>query len=90
MPFFGGCRNATAISNALIARLFTVESCPDGGGRGHFTVERWSHLGESGSQAAPDEGPQGLNDPLFEEKVTEIVGLYLDPPVRAVVLCVDE
>ena len=30
------------------------------------------------------------NDPMFEEKVTEIVGLYLDPTERAVVLCVDE
>jgi hypothetical protein len=30
------------------------------------------------------------NAPLFEEKVTDIVGLYLDPPERAVVLCVDE
>jgi transposase len=30
------------------------------------------------------------NDPMFEAKVTEIVGLYLDPPDRAVVLCVDE
>ena len=30
------------------------------------------------------------NDPAFEEKVTEIVGLYLDPPERAVVLCMDE
>ncbi|MCA3451695.1 MAG: transposase [Rhodobacter sp.] len=30
------------------------------------------------------------NDPLFEEKVTDIVGLYLDAPDRAVVLCVDE
>jgi transposase len=30
------------------------------------------------------------SDPLFEEKVTDIVGLYLDPPERAVVLCVDE
>ena len=30
------------------------------------------------------------NDPMFEAKVTEIVGLYLDPPERAVVLCVDE
>lgn len=29
-------------------------------------------------------------DPMFEEKVTEIVGRYLDPPDRAVVLCVDE
>jgi len=30
------------------------------------------------------------NDPLCEAKVTAIVGLYLDPPDRAVVLCVDE
>ena len=29
-------------------------------------------------------------DPLFVEKVRDIVGLYLDPPVRAMVLCVDE
>jgi transposase len=29
-------------------------------------------------------------DPLFVEKVRDIVGLYLAPPERAVVLCVDE
>jgi transposase len=29
-------------------------------------------------------------DPLFVEKVRDIVGLYLDPPERAMVLCVDE
>src|SRR5262245_60073350 len=29
-------------------------------------------------------------DPLFVDKVRDIVGLYLDPPDRAVVLCVDE
>jgi transposase len=29
-------------------------------------------------------------DPLFIEKVRDIVGLYLDPPVKAMVLCVDE
>ena len=29
-------------------------------------------------------------DPLLIEKVRDIVGLYLDPPDRAVVLCVDE
>ena len=29
-------------------------------------------------------------DPLFVEKVRDIVGLYLDPPIRAMVLCVDE
>jgi transposase len=29
-------------------------------------------------------------DPLFVEKVRDIVGLYMNPPDRAVVLCVDE
>ena len=29
-------------------------------------------------------------DPLFIDKVRDIVGLYLDPPDRALVLCVDE
>jgi hypothetical protein len=29
-------------------------------------------------------------DPLFIEKVRDIVGLYLQPPDRALVLCVDE
>lgn len=30
------------------------------------------------------------NDPLFVSKVRDIVGLYLDPPDKALVLCVDE
>ena len=30
------------------------------------------------------------SDPLFVEKVRDIVGLYLSPPERAAVLCVDE
>ena len=29
-------------------------------------------------------------DPHFEEKVRDVVGLYLDPPDRALVFCVDE
>jgi transposase len=29
-------------------------------------------------------------DPFFVEKVRDVVGLYLDPPERALVLCVDE
>ena len=29
-------------------------------------------------------------DPLFIDKVRDIVGLYLDPPLKAMVLCVDE
>ncbi|MGC4851804.1 IS630 family transposase [Micromonospora sp. DT4] len=30
------------------------------------------------------------NDPQFIDKVRDVVGLYLDPPERALVLCVDE
>jgi len=30
------------------------------------------------------------NDPQFTEKVQDIVGLYLDPPDKALVLCIDE
>lgn len=30
------------------------------------------------------------NDPHFAEKVIDVVGLYLDPPEHALVLCVDE
>src|SRR5512135_22422 len=29
-------------------------------------------------------------DPQFVDKVREVVGLYLDPPEKAIVLCVDE
>lgn len=30
------------------------------------------------------------NDPQFIEKLTDVVGLYLNPPDKAIVLCVDE
>ena len=30
------------------------------------------------------------SDPFFVQKVRDIVGLYLDPPLKAMVLCVDE
>ncbi len=30
------------------------------------------------------------NDPAFEEKLLDVVGLYLNPPENAVVLCMDD
>lgn len=30
------------------------------------------------------------NDPRFEDKLIDVVGLYLDPPDQAIVLCMDE
>ena len=29
-------------------------------------------------------------DPAFEDKLTDVVGVYLNPPEQAVVLCLDE
>lgn len=37
-----------------------------------------------------EDGFKLSNDPLFVEKLTDVVGLYLDPPESAVVLSVDE
>ena len=36
------------------------------------------------------EGFKLSNDPHFDEKVRDVVGLYLDPPDHALVLCVDK
>ena len=33
---------------------------------------------------------QFSNDPEFEEKLADVVGLYLDPPENSVVFCIDE
>ena len=38
----------------------------------------------------PHRSPSNSPDPLFVEKVRDVVGLYMNPPDNAVVLCVDE
>ena len=37
-----------------------------------------------------DDGFKLSNDPHFVEKVRDVVGLYINPPEKAIVLCVDE
>ena len=71
--------NATHWSRALMAEAIGIS--PSSVGR------IWA---EAGLKPHRTRGFKVSNDPMFEEKVTEIVGLYLDPPDRAVVLCVDE
>ena len=52
------------------------------------TVQRvWSELGLKPHRV---ENFKVSNDPRFSEKVVDVVGLYLNPPTRAVVLCMDE
>ena len=71
--------NATHWSRALMAEAVGIS--PSSVGR------IWT---EAGLKPHLTRGFKVSNDPMFEEKVTDIVGLYLDPPDRAVVLCVDE
>ena len=57
-------------------------------GVGHTTVQRvWK---EHGLKPHLTRTFKLSNDPKFAEKVVDIVGLYLNPPDKAVVLCVDE
>ena len=52
------------------------------------TVQRWFQL--FGLQPHRQKHFKLSNDPFFVEKVRDIIGLYLNPPDHAVVLCVDE
>jgi len=52
------------------------------------TVQRiWSELGLKPHRT---DSFKVSNDPRFEDKLVDVVGLYLNPPTRAVVLCMDE
>ena len=57
-------------------------------GLSHNTVSRiWRAFG---LQPHRTETFKLSSDPFFIEKVRDVVGLYLNPPDRALVLCVDE
>jgi len=71
--------NATQSSRALMAEVMGIS--PSSVGR------IWA---EAGLKPHITKGFKVSNDPLFEGYVSEIVGLYLDPPDRTIVLCMDE
>lgn len=90
------------VSDADVERVLakTLESLPRGAthwstrslaqqaGLSHSTVSRiWRAFG---LQPHRSETFKLSKDPLFIDKVRDIVGLYLNPPDRALVLCVDE
>ena len=57
-------------------------------GISHTSVQRiWA---EAGLKPHLTRTFKVYNDPHFEEKVADIVGLYMNPPDHALVLCVDE
>ena len=68
------------------ATQWSVRSMAEHTGISKSTVQRW--FDRFGVQ--PHRHFKLSNDPFFIEKVRDIVGLYLNPPDHAVVLCVDE
>ncbi|MGH1508588.1 IS630 family transposase [Ralstonia solanacearum] len=84
--------------DAVIAK--TLESVPTGATHWSTrTMAREMELSQTavsriwrafGLQPHRQETFKLLSDPLFVDKVRDIVGLYLDPPLKAMVLCVDE
>ena len=71
-----------------MATHWSVRSMADYTGVSKSTVQRWFNL--FGVQPHRQRHFKLSNDPFFIEKVRDIVGLYLNPPAHAVVLCVDE
>jgi transposase len=70
------------------ATHWSLRTMADAVGHAPSTIHRiWKAFG---LQPHRSETFKLSSDPLFVEKVRDIVGLYLDPPDRAVVLCVDE
>ena len=70
------------------ATHWSLRSMARESGLSHTTVRRiWAAFSV---QPHRSETFKLSSDPLFVDKVRDIVGLYLSPPDRALVLCVDE
>ena len=70
------------------ATHWSIRSMAAETGLSHTTIRRiWNAFGLQPHRA---ETFKLSTDPLFVDKVQDIVGLYLSPPNRAIVLCIDE
>ena len=96
----GRPRTARETSNVAEVVRITLEQTP--AGATHWSTRTLAkHLGTSATAVARIWRDHGLkphrvesfklsNDPRFVDKLEDIVGLYLDPPAQALVLCCDE
>src|SRR5262245_57480957 len=93
---------ARTLTPRLEARILDATRRGPGGGRTHWSTRRLAtHLGLSHMMVARVWAKHGLkphrlarymasDDPDFERKAADIIGLYLNPPQHAAVFCVDE
>ncbi len=85
---------ASGIENKIVAKHLNTSPQTVSKWRNRFITMRlddWSRIWRAfGLQPHRQETFKLSTDPQFVAKTRDIVGLYLDPPDRALVLCVDE
>jgi transposase len=93
---------ATVLTPQLEARILEATRRAPSDGTTHWSTRRLgTHLGVSHMMVARVWRKHGLkpqrierymasNDPDFEQKAADIIGLYLNPPAHAAIFCVDE
>lgn len=93
---------ASVLTPRLEARILKVTATKPPDGATHWSTRKLAeHLGISHMMVARVWRKHGLqphrlerymasNDPDFESKAADIIGLYLNPPQHAAVFCVDE
>jgi transposase len=93
---------ATVLTPQLEGRILEVTRRAPSDGATHWSTRRLGeHLGISHMMVARVWRKHGLrphrmerymasNDPDFEKKAADIIGLYLNPPAHAAIFCVDE
>ena len=101
LPDEPGRGRKASISAAKVERVITEATRPPPG-RSRWSIRSMArHAGVSASSVQRiwsdnDIKPHRVktfklsNDPRFEEKFWDVIGLYLNPPDRALVLCCDE
>src|SRR5256886_8837788 len=93
---------ATVLTPQLEARVLEATRRGSRDGTTHWSTRRLAeHLGVSHMMVARVWRKHGLkpqrierymasNDPDFEKKAADVIGLYLNPPAHAAIFCVDE
>jgi hypothetical protein len=94
-PASSPARRCTAAGRGADLHGTTAPSDPldrpgDGQGHWHFLGFRAAHLAGAPTAAAPAAHLQALARSELATKLTNIVGLYIDPPAHAVMLSIDE
>ena len=90
-----------SMSAQKVKEIVTATTQDTPPGQTHWSTRSWPRPGRQPGYGAAHLDAHGLaphrvrsfklsTDPHFTEKLTDVVGLYLNPPEKALVLCVDE